>query len=100
MGSLWNEIQCNCSWTYRNKGDLIYVHTGGNLSSSFNKFQGAFSRLDPTGEFRKRMLHRLPTGRFGEVEELANLVLYIVSDYANWMTGEVTQLYKALLFIS
>jgi len=45
------------------------------------------------------MLHRLPTGRFGEVEELANLVLYIVSDYANWMTGEVTQLYKALLLI-
>ena len=46
------------------------------------------------------MLHRLPTSRFGEVEELANLALYIVSDYANWMTGEVIQLYKVQLPIN
>ena len=35
------------------------------------------------------MLKRIPVGRLGEVEELANLASYIVSDYANWMTGEV-----------
>ena len=35
------------------------------------------------------MLQRIPTGRLGEVEELANLATYILSDYANWMTGEV-----------
>lgn len=54
--------------------------------------KGAFSRLDPTGKFRKLMIDRLPTGRMGEVEELANLASYLVSDYANWLTGEVIHL--------
>lgn len=53
-------------------------------------FQGAFSRLDPTGEFSKLSKSRIPVGRFGEINELANLALYLVSDYANWMTGEVS----------
>ena len=35
------------------------------------------------------MLQRMPTGRLGEVEELANLAMYVLSDYASWMTGEV-----------
>jgi len=34
---------------------------------------------------------RIPVGRFGEINELANLALYLVSDYANFMTGEVTK---------
>jgi 2,4-dienoyl-CoA reductase len=51
--------------------------------------EGAFSRLDPTGRFRKVMLSRMPTGRMGEIPELANLVSYLVSDYASWLTGEV-----------
>lgn len=53
-------------------------------------FQGAFSRLDPTGEWAEKMLEVLPTGRLGESQELANLVSYMVSDYSNWMTGEVS----------
>ncbi len=51
--------------------------------------QGAFSRLDPTGEFEKKQKKMNPTGRFGEAEELANLSCYLVSDYANWINGEV-----------
>ena len=39
--------------------------------------------------FSKLVLDRMPTGRLGEVDELANLAMYLVSDYANWMTGEV-----------
>eukprot|EP01102_Stenamoeba_stenopodia_P008769 TRINITY_DN255_c0_g2_i1.p1 TRINITY_DN255_c0_g2~~TRINITY_DN255_c0_g2_i1.p1 ORF type:complete len:480 (+),score=116.84 TRINITY_DN255_c0_g2_i1:429-1868(+) len=54
--------------------------------------KGAFSRLDPTGRFRKIMIDRLPTGRMGETEELANLASYLVSDYASWLTGEVVHL--------
>ena len=27
--------------------------------------------------------------RLGEVEELANLATYLVSDYSSWITGEV-----------
>ena len=28
-------------------------------------------------------------GRFGHIEELSNLATYLVSDYANWITGEI-----------
>jgi len=51
--------------------------------------KGAFSRLDPTGKFRKQILDRLPSNRMGETKELANLATYLVSDYASWITGEV-----------
>ncbi|KCV70931.1 2,4-dienoyl-CoA reductase (NADPH2) [Fonticula alba] len=51
--------------------------------------KGAFSRLDPTGKFRKLMIDRLPTGRFGEVPELSNFATYLTSDYASWITGQV-----------
>jgi len=30
--------------------------------------QGAFDRLDPTGEFAKQMVENTPVGRFGELE--------------------------------
>eukprot|EP00004_Rigifila_ramosa_P013961 TRINITY_DN3133_c0_g1_i1.p1 TRINITY_DN3133_c0_g1~~TRINITY_DN3133_c0_g1_i1.p1 ORF type:complete len:303 (-),score=60.59 TRINITY_DN3133_c0_g1_i1:41-832(-) len=54
--------------------------------------KGAFSRLDPSGTFRAEMVGRLPTQRFGEVEEVANLACYLVSDYASWMTGTTVTL--------
>ncbi|XP_053401997.1 2,4-dienoyl-CoA reductase [(3E)-enoyl-CoA-producing], mitochondrial-like [Mercenaria mercenaria] len=38
------------------------------------------------------MMDVLPTGRLGEVQELANLVSYMVSDYSSWMTGEIVKL--------
>ena len=51
--------------------------------------EGAFSRLDPTGQFEKSVTQKMPTGRLGEKQELANLVTYLTSDYASWMTGQV-----------
>ncbi|XP_060905449.1 2,4-dienoyl-CoA reductase, mitochondrial [Labrus mixtus] len=51
--------------------------------------KGAFSRLDPTGAFEKSMITRIPTGRLGTPEEIANLAAYISSDYATWMSGAV-----------
>ena len=54
--------------------------------------KGAFSRLDPTGKFRKLMLDRLPANRMGETQEIANLATFLVSDYASWITGEVVNL--------
>lgn len=52
--------------------------------------QGAFSRLDPTGRFEKAMIDRIPTGRLGKPEEVANLAAYISSNYATWMSGAVS----------
>lgn len=54
--------------------------------------EGAFSRLDPTGDFKKSLTKSIPTGRLGDPAELANLVLYLSSDYSNWINGQVINL--------
>ncbi len=80
--------------------------------------EGAFSRLDPSGmvliqasiqdpsihlNTAKLVKHgknisgslldeavdAIPTGRFGEVEEIANLATFLCSDYASWISAEV-----------
>lgn len=51
--------------------------------------EGAFSRLDPTGRFIDAARKRIPAGRLGTSGELANLVCYLLSDYASWINGEV-----------
>lgn len=53
------------------------------------KTKGAFSRLDPTGAFEKEVIDRIPCGRLGTVEELANLAAFLCSDYASWINGAV-----------
>ena len=45
--------------------------------------------MDPTGQFQSEMINQVPLRRLGEVEELANLATYLVSDYSSWITGEV-----------
>uniref|UniRef100_A0A8C3U8X6 2,4-dienoyl-CoA reductase 1 n=1 Tax=Catharus ustulatus TaxID=91951 RepID=A0A8C3U8X6_CATUS len=56
------------------------------------KTKGAFSRLDPTGTFEKKMIERIPCGRLGTVEEIANLAAYFCSDYASWVNGAVIRM--------
>lgn len=51
--------------------------------------EGAFSRLDPTGQFKTLLTQRLPAKRLGDTEELANLAAFLCSDHAAWMTGTV-----------
>ena len=53
-------------------------------------FQGAFDRLDPTGAFLEQSVKDTPVGRCGEMEEIANLSSYLVSDYASYMNGSVS----------
>ncbi|XP_077454016.1 2,4-dienoyl-CoA reductase [(3E)-enoyl-CoA-producing], mitochondrial isoform X3 [Stigmatopora argus] len=53
--------------------------------------KGAFSRLDPMGEFEAGTLSRIPAGRLGRASELANLASYLCSDYASWMSGSVVR---------
>ncbi|KFP87583.1 hypothetical protein N311_04450, partial [Apaloderma vittatum] len=56
------------------------------------KTKGAFSRLDPMGKFEKNMIERIPCGRLGTVEEIANLAAYFCSDYASWVNGAVIRM--------
>ncbi|NXA45469.1 DECR protein, partial [Nothocercus julius] len=56
------------------------------------KTKGAFSRLDPTGTFESTFIERIPCGRLGTVEEIANLATYFCSDYASWVNGAVIRM--------
>ena len=62
------------------------------------KTKGAFSRMDPTGAFEKEMIDRIPCGRLGTVEELANLAAFLCSDYASWINGAVSIVFSLNTF--
>jgi len=51
--------------------------------------EGAFSRLLPGSEMEKQALRRVPSRRFGEHWELANLVAYLMSDASPYLTGDL-----------
>ena len=40
-------------------------------------------------EIRKKMLDAIPLGRFGQPEDVANVVMYLASDAASYVTGQV-----------
>ncbi|HEX9415202.1 MAG TPA: SDR family oxidoreductase [Gaiellaceae bacterium] len=46
-------------------------------------------RLWPTDEIRNALLAKVPLGRFGEPDEIADACAYLVSDYASYITGAV-----------
>merc|ERR1740131_742263 len=54
--------------------------------------EGAFGRLDPTGEAGKTMMDQIPEGRLGEIEEIANLATFLCSDYGSWINAETVTL--------
>ena len=44
-------------------------------------------RLWPTEEMREQLLRRIPLGRFGEVNDIIYMALYLASDESSWTTG-------------
>jgi NAD(P)-dependent dehydrogenase (short-subunit alcohol dehydrogenase family) len=50
------------------------------------------TRLWPTEEIREQVLRRVPLGRFGRENEVANACAYLVSDFAGYVTGDVLTL--------
>lgn len=50
--------------------------------------EGAFSRL-MTGEMEEQARRRIPSHRFGEHEELTNLVAFLMSDASPYLTGDL-----------
>jgi len=54
--------------------------------------EGAFSRLIPSQDLVEQRKKRIPAGRLGTPEELADLAAFMVSDATDWMRGEVITL--------
>jgi NAD(P)-dependent dehydrogenase (short-subunit alcohol dehydrogenase family) len=50
--------------------------------------EGAWSRLMPSKEFEEHAKQYHPMKRFGRHEELANLAVYLVSEYSEYVNGE------------
>ncbi len=63
------------------------IHINAVAPGSFPT-EGASSRLMLAPGAAERALKRIPVGRVGRHEELANLVAFICSDYADYITGE------------
>ncbi|MDZ7269046.1 MAG: SDR family oxidoreductase [candidate division KSB1 bacterium] len=51
--------------------------------------EGAWQRLLPTKEIAEQARQRIPAGRFGEHQELANLAVFLVAEGVDFITGEV-----------
>jgi len=51
--------------------------------------EGAFSRLMPGSELEEQARRRVPSRRFGEHWELANLAAYLMSDASPYQTGDL-----------
>ena len=49
--------------------------------------KGAWSRLVPDPSIAEMMKKRVPLGRFGEPEELTNLVVFMMSDLSSYLSG-------------
>ena len=69
---------------------------GGNRGIRMNaiapgpiRTEGAFSRLMPRPELESAATKRNPLGRFGTLEEFANLAAFLVSDGAGYINGDV-----------
>ncbi|HTY41637.1 MAG TPA: SDR family oxidoreductase [Thermoanaerobaculia bacterium] len=50
--------------------------------------EGAFSRLMANPQAEKNALGRIPLGRFGDRQEIANLALFLLSDLCPYQTGD------------
>jgi len=51
--------------------------------------RGAADRLWPTRELEEAVRGQIPLGRFGRAEEIAELVCFLASPCAEWITGSV-----------
>ena len=50
---------------------------------------GAADRLWPSPEVEETVRRQIPLGRFGTAEEVADLIAWLASDGAGWVTGAV-----------
>ncbi len=59
--------------------------------------QTAFAENDMKGEYYQARLKEIPLGRFGQPDDVANVALYLGSDDAAYVTGEVININGGLI---
>ncbi len=59
------------------------------IAPGFFPTEGAISRLMPSPEIKALFANRIPAGRVGRHEELSNLASYLISDAADFISGDV-----------
>ena len=70
------------------------AHELGSRNIRSNAIAPGFIETDMTqylndGEASKAYLAKIPLGRFGSVEEIANITLFLASDLSSYITGQV-----------
>jgi 3-oxoacyl-[acyl-carrier protein] reductase len=52
-----------------------------------------------TQEVRQRLMEQIPLGRLGTAQDVANAVLFLVSDQADYLTGQVLHVNGGMLMV-
>ena len=95
IGEIGNLGQCNYA---ASKGGMIamtksFAKEGGSKGIRFNCVTPGFIESDMTkalkDEIKAAYAQNIPLGRFGTGEEVANVVAFLLSKSANYITGEV-----------
>lgn len=95
IGEIGNIGQCNYA---ASKGGMIamtksFAKEGGSKKIRFNCVTPGFIQSDMTNKLKEEIqqsyITNIPLGCFGTGEEVAGAVAFLLSDYANYITGEV-----------
>src|SRR5579883_1596459 len=92
QGSLHTTLACGKRWLaaghkaveWGNRGIRMNAIAPGPIPT-----EGAFSRLLPRPDLEDTAKKRVPLGRFGTLEEFANLAAFLVSDGSGYINGDV-----------
>lgn len=94
VGETGNAGQVNYS---ASKGGVIsmsksFALEGASSNIRFNTITPGFISTDMTDklndDMKKKFIDSIPLGRFGDKEEIANVVAFLLSDYSSYITGE------------
>lgn len=95
VGEMGNAGQVNYA---ASKGGMIamtksFAKEGASRGIRFNCVTPGFIATDMTenlsDEIKTMYMNNIPLKRFGESEEVANAIAFLLSDYSNYITGEV-----------
>ncbi len=91
----------NCPYAVAKTGVVVFSKSLAKEEAKngirVNVINPGFIQTDEyTGEMKKDMPKQVPLGRLGKPEDIANAVLFLISDEANYITGSVLNVHGGL----